>query len=128
MKLLPEGFRALLAPAAMLPAALPRPDALPMVPAKLAPMPGVRAAKDGWIEVVATSPATIVVIMVLRIAISLFARGGLKPLDELNDDQVDRAGDQKRHGEIEAVHLLSLGPSINECVEHASSCTRGLSQ
>jgi hypothetical protein len=51
MKLLPEGFRALLAPAAMLPAALPRLDAPPMVPAELAPMPGLRAAKDGWIEV-----------------------------------------------------------------------------
>ena len=75
-------------------------------------MPGVRAAKDGWIEVVATSPATIVVIMVLRIAISLFARGGLKPLDDLNDDQVDRAGDQKRHGEIEAFHSLSSVGSI----------------
>jgi len=34
MKLLPEGFRALLAPAVMLPAALPRPDAPPMVPAR----------------------------------------------------------------------------------------------
>ena len=113
MKLLPEGFRALLAPAAILPAALPRLDALPMVPAELAPMPGVRAAKDGWIEVVATSPATIVVIMVLRIAISLFARGGPMPLDELNGDQVDRAGNQKRHGEIEALQLaffLGAGP------------------
>ena len=77
MKLLPEGFRALLAPAAILPAALPRLDALPMVPAELAPMPGVRAAKDSWIEVVATSPATIVVIMVLRIAISLFRTSGM---------------------------------------------------
>ena len=47
MKLLPEGFRVLLAPAAMLPAALPRPDAPPMVPAELAPMLGVPAAKDG---------------------------------------------------------------------------------
>jgi hypothetical protein len=46
MKLLPEGFAALLAPAAMLPAALPRPDA-PMVPAELAPMLGVPAGKYG---------------------------------------------------------------------------------
>ena len=59
------------------PAVLPRPDALPMVPAELAPTPGVRAAKDGWIEVVATSPAKIVVIMVLRIAISLFRTSGM---------------------------------------------------
>jgi hypothetical protein len=73
MKLLPEGFKALLAPAAMLPASLLRPDALPMVPAEFAPMPGVPAAKDSWIEVVATSPARIVVIIVLRIVISLFA-------------------------------------------------------
>ena len=47
MKLLPEGFKALLAPAVMLPAALPRPDALPMVPAELAPMLGVPAGKYG---------------------------------------------------------------------------------
>jgi hypothetical protein len=96
----------------MLPAALPRPDALAMVPAELAPMSGLRAAKDSWIEVVATSPATIAMIMVLRIAISLFARGGLKPLDELNDDQVDRAGDQKRHGEIETLQFITARSSI----------------
>jgi hypothetical protein len=45
MKLLPEGFQALLAPAAMLPAELPRPDTLPMVSAMF--VLGVPAGKDG---------------------------------------------------------------------------------
>jgi hypothetical protein len=45
MKLLPEGFQALLAPAAMLPAALPRPDWLPMVSAMF--VLGVPAGKYG---------------------------------------------------------------------------------
>jgi hypothetical protein len=44
MKELPEGFKALFAPAAMLPASLLRPDELPMVPAEFTPMPGVLAA------------------------------------------------------------------------------------
>ena len=42
MKLLPE--KALLAPAAMLPASLLMPDALPMVPKEFESMPGVPAA------------------------------------------------------------------------------------
>jgi hypothetical protein len=32
-------------------------------------------------------------------------RSALKPLDEQIDDQVDRAGDQKQHGEIGAAHF-----------------------
>lgn len=44
MKLLPEGFDQLLAPAAILPASLLRPDATTLVPAELVPMPGIPAA------------------------------------------------------------------------------------
>ena len=47
----------------------------------------------------------------------------LKPLDELNDDQVDRAGDQKRHGEIEAVHSRSR-PAIGVAANQASKVVR----
>lgn len=69
MKLLPEGFQALLAPAAMLPAALPRPVSAPMVSGKFVLMLGVLAGKFGTVttanagavHTVASASATIMV-------------------------------------------------------------------
>jgi hypothetical protein len=70
MKVLPEGLNALLAPAAMLPASLLRPDVLPVVPTRFEPLSGAWAAKDSWTEVAAINPAKIIVMMDFRIVIS----------------------------------------------------------
>jgi hypothetical protein len=82
MKLLPEGFQVLLAPAAMLPAELPRPDALPMVSAIF--VLGVPAGKDGIdivtpanagvpIQTVASASAAIMVFFMARSPCCWFA-------------------------------------------------------
>ena len=68
MKLLPEGFQALLAPAAMLPAALPRPDTLPMVSVMFVPTLGVPGGKYG-IDIVTPASAGVHMVASARPAI-----------------------------------------------------------
>ena len=48
----------------------------------------------------------------MLVQVQTWPSGALKPLDELNDDQVDRAGDQKRHGEIETLQFITARSSI----------------
>src|SRR5580704_3051550 len=85
IKVLPEGFNALLAPAAMLPAWLPRPPfpapvvvlvAVELLLGTPTPAPRTPAAWDIGIEVAATIPATSVVMINFRIVISRFACTG----------------------------------------------------
>jgi hypothetical protein len=80
IKALPEGFAALLAPAAMLPAPLPRiPLPKPVVVPALAPeVKNIRviipAAFDGRLKVATINPATVDVISAFFICISVLEK------------------------------------------------------